>query len=310
MDYAWGNRAILKNGSFFLLPWREGGAAHPVLLTMQAIAPVRFYRNSDEREGILREEGADFFYCVKNGFNDGVFSRRVPTGIHAIFRESEFHGDVYAYISGWLSRVMSHGRAAVAPWMVRLAEETGDLRAEARIPPEAMVWGRHGGEDSFDIPWVQQVVAKVARENPTIRFLFLNTREFPEASGVPNIHFLPATSDPVRKRAFLNTCDAMIHGRQRGETLGMACLECASLGKTVLTYGGSPEVAHLEVLGESAVKYESPEQLLGFLRQPESILDRPTFKAGGGPQVAGRTTPFQEYQPAAAMRKFEEVFLR
>ena len=135
MDYAWGNREVLKNESLFLLPWREEASRHPVLAAMEAIAPVRLYRDPEEREAILREEGADFFYCVKNGFNDGVFSRRVPTGIHAIFRESEFHGDVYAYISDWLSRVMAYGHAAVAPWMVRLAEGIGDLRAEAGIPP-------------------------------------------------------------------------------------------------------------------------------------------------------------------------------
>lgn len=327
MDYAWGNRVILNNESFFLLPWREEAASHPVVAVMQGVAPVRFYRSPDEREGILREEKADFFYCVKNGFNDSVFSRRVPTGIHAIFRESEFHGDVYAYISGWLSQVMSYGQAAVVPWMVRLPEDNGDFRtspreltadtrrqgsevggpksvsgdlwSELEIPKEATVYGRHGGDDSFDIPWVQAAVVAAARNNPNIWFLFLNTRPFEGAAGLPNIRFLPATADPVRKRRFLNTCDAMIHGRQRGETLGMACLEFASLGKPVLTFTGSPELAHLDILGPSAFPYENPEQLKILLRAPDrwSGVEAPKRR-------------FEEYQPEVAMRKFEEVFLR
>jgi glycosyltransferase involved in cell wall biosynthesis len=277
---------------------------------MQKIAPVRFYRNSEEREAILREEAVDFFYCVKNGLNDGVFSRTVPTGVHAIFRESEFHGDVYAYISDWLSRVMAYGRASVAPWMVRLAETTEDLKAEVGIPEGAWVWGRHGGEDSFDIPWVHQGVAEIAQKNPLIWFLFLNTREFAEASGIPNIRFLPGTSDPVRKRAFLNSCDAMIHGRRRGETLGMACLEFAMAGKPVLTYADSPELAHLEILGEAAVRYSNSQELKELLRHPASIIRRPF---GGGDQRAGdgrRISRFKQYQPEAVMGKFEEVFLR
>ena len=87
MDYAWGNREILGNESFFLLPWREGVEFHPVALKMKEIALLRFYRTQDEREGILAEEKADLFFCIKNGFNDGVVSRKVSTGIHAIFRE-------------------------------------------------------------------------------------------------------------------------------------------------------------------------------------------------------------------------------
>lgn len=337
MDYAWGNRAILNNESFFLLPWREEAATHPVVAMMQGVAPVRFYRDPDEQEGILLEEGADFFYCVKNGFYDGIFSRRVPTGIHAIFRESEFHGDVFAYISDWLSRVMAYGRAAVAPWMVRLAKEDGNFRAEQedrradagnqmpdtggrrpevgdpwselKIPREATVFGRHGGEDSFDIPWVQQAVLEVARDHPGIWFLFLNTRPFGDAAGLPNIRFLPATADPVRKRRFLNTCDAMIHGRQRGETLGMACLEFATVGRPVLTYADSPEQAHLEILGDSAVRYGNAHELRKLLQNPASVIRHPTF-GGQSAEDGGSTGKFKEYQPEAAMRKFEEVFLR
>jgi hypothetical protein len=309
MDYALGNRAILNNESFFLLPWREDAEQHPVVGKMREIAALRFYRSADEREGILREEGADFFYCVKNGFNDGVFSRRVPTGIHAIFRESEFHGDVYAYISDWLSQVMAYGRAAVAPWMVRLAEEPGELRAELDIPNEATVYGRHGGDDSFDIPWVQKVVVEAAKNSPNIWFLFLNTRPFGGAAELPNIRFLPATADPDRKRRFLNTCDAMIHGRQRGETLGMACLEFASVGRPVLTYADSPEQAHLEILGDSAVRYGNAHELRKLLQHPASVIRHPTF--GGQRAEDGESTgKFKEYQPEAAMRKFEEVFLR
>ena len=310
---------------------------------MRKIAPFRFYRNPDEREGILQEERTDFFYCIKNGFNDGVFSRRIPTGIHAIFRESEFHGNIYAYVSPWLSDVMSYGKVPWVPHMVRLADEAGCLRTEVGIPKDAVVFGRHGGDDSFDIPWVQRLVVETAKERSDIWFLFLNTRIFPGAEGVPNIRFLPATTDPLQKRRFLNTCDAVLHGRMRGETFGLSCLEFAMLGKPVLTYGGSPEVAHLEILGDSAVRYESGKELKELLwdRSRWSVVGgrkvvvggqwseaggRKTVVGGQGFEaeahrqqttdhrqacISGQATDskFNDYQPEAVMRKFQEVFL-
>ena len=361
MDYAQGNKEILGNQSFFLMPWREGAEDHPVTQRMREIAPLRFYRSPKEREEILREEQADFFYCIKNGFNDGAFSRRVATGIHAIFRESEFHGDIYAFVSPWLSEVMAYGKAPWVPHMVRLAEEAGCLRTEGGerksedggrgseagsqwadvvVPKDAIVFGRHGGDDSFDIPWVQKAVVETAKKRPSVWFLFMNTRNFLGAESLPNIRFLPATADPIAKRKFLNTCDAMLHGRTRGETFGLSCLEFAMLGKPVLTYGGSPEVAHLEILGDSAAVYHNADELRELLCHPSSVFrsrmegerrpggrdQMPDARCqmpedGGQKTDAGIRHPasdlkketarrFKDYQPETVMQKFQEVFLR
>jgi len=303
IDYAQGNREILGNESLFLMPWKEGGEEHPVTKRMRGIAPLRFYRTAEEREAILTEEKADFFYCIKNGFNDGVLSRNTPTGIHAIFRESEFHGDIYAYVSPWLSEVMAYGKAPWVPHMVRLAEEVGDLKEEVGIPKNEVVFGRHGGDDSFDIPWVHKAVVETARKHPQIWFLFLNTRKFPGDMGLPNIRFLPPTTDPIRKRLFLNSCDAMLHGRMRGETFGLSCLEFAMIGKPVLTYAGSPERAHLEILGDTAVRYKNAKELCELLRCPAGPRGLKT-------EPRGRMEKFEPYQPEVVMQKFEQVFLK
>lgn len=295
MDYAEGNREILGNESLFLMPWREGGEQHPVAERMKGIASLRFYRTTEEREGILKEEKADFFYCIKNGFNDGVFSKNVPTGIHAIFRESEFHGDIYAYVSPWLSEVMACGKAPWVPHMVRLTDEVGDLRAEFGIPKNEAVFGRHGGDDSFDVPWVQKAVVETARKHPQIWFIFLNTRVFPGATGLPNIRFLPATIDPIRKRLFFNSCEAMLHGRMRGETFGLSCLEFASTGRKVLTYSGSPELAHLGILGEAGLPYANERELRELLKRPAD-----SFRHGQN---------FEHFSPKPVMRQFQKVFL-
>jgi len=317
------------------MPWREGAEMHPVTQAMRGIAPLHFYRTPEERESILRNEQADFFYCIKNGFNDSAFSSKVSTGVHVIFRESEFHGDVYAYVSPWLSEVMAYGKAPWVPHMVRLAEDDGDLRTEAGgrkpaagdrwsevgIPNDATVFGRHGGDDSFDIPWVQEAVVETAKENPDIWFLFLNTREFPGTARVSNIRFLPATADPILKRRFLNSCDAMLHGRQRGETFGLSCLEFAVLGKPVLTYAGSPERAHLEILGEAGVRYRNVQELRKLLEDRGRWSEvgvrklqrhrKPTTNNQQPPVPANMANSnLKQYQSESVMRKFEQVFLK
>lgn len=300
-DYARGSREILGHEPFFLLPWQEGAARHPVARAMALAAPVRFYRAASERENILREEKADFFYTIKNGWNDGVFSRRVPTGVHAIFRESEFHGDIYAYVSPWLARIMAHGQTPYVPHMICLPAPVGNLRGELGIPADAPVVGRHGGDDSFDISWVQQTVVQAARENHDLHFVFLNTRKFPGAERAANIHFLPPTGDFARKRAFLETADVMLHARKRGETFGLACLEFAVCGKQVLTFGGSPETAHLEILGEWAVRYANRCELSERLKYLSRNIQR------GSP--ADPDPRFHPYRPESVMEKFQSVFL-
>lgn len=294
MDYAWGSREILGHEPFFLLPGRPGAEGHPVVAAMRGTAPVRFYQTPEERENILREEGTDFFYCIKNGCNDGVSSPQVTTGVHAIFRESEFHGDIYAYVSPWLSEVMSYGKAAWVPHMVRLTEGGGSLRHELGIPAGAVVFGRHGGEDSFDLPIAQQAILEVARDHPERYFLLLNTRPFGKAHRHPNIIFLPPTADPRRKRAFLDTCDAMVHGRCRGETFGLSVAEFAFLGKPVFTYPDSPEQGHIAWVPANRFHYRSPRELVKMLTnfEPETV-----------------PSPCGTLAPAEVMKMFRQVFL-
>ena len=301
IDYARGNQEILGNESLFLLPQREGGEAHPVVHRMKSVARVRFYKSKEEREEILKQEKADFFYCIKNGHADGVVSKTVPTGIHAIFRESQFHGDVYAYVSPWLSEVMSYGKTPWVPHMVSLGSAEYDLRKQLNIPTEAKVFGRHGGEDSFDISWVQKAIVEVSQKNPLTHFIFLNTRTFSGSLGKRNIHFLPGTSDPGIKRSFVDACDAMIHARTRGETFGLSCMEFAVLGKKVLTYSESPEKAHLELLGKAALPYKDASTLAKWLS-----LNRFDYQLS----IEAFREAAMNYGPNHVMNKFREVFLR
>lgn len=261
--YDYGRHLGTRTGieTMILLPRSRTTRCPELAQKFRATFAVREYQDWREADEILAQESVDALYCIKNGWDDGVVSRSLPTLVHAIFPEADFHGDAYVYVSAWLSRVMTGGAAGWIPHMVDLPEISGDLRGELGIPAGSVVFGRHGGGDSFDIPWVPAVIRTCLLRRPDIWFLFLGTQAHPELARHPRVRFLPPTVDVTRKRNFLNTCDGMIHARKRGETFGLAVAEFAVLGKPVFTWAGSPERAHLEMLGEGNFLYRDGADL-------------------------------------------------
>src|SRR5674476_774086 len=85
--------------------------------------------------------GLDFLYMIKAGLRDDrIPSRGVRYGVHAVFPYCEPHGDVYAYVSRWLSACMSRGRLPYVPHIVELPNVNGDLRESLGIPASAVMF--------------------------------------------------------------------------------------------------------------------------------------------------------------------------
>ncbi len=294
-DYAAAARRFLGVQPFALLPHCPDVEKNPVFQKFSAAFPTFTYRTDAEREGILREQKADLLYATKAGWVDEAVSKAVPTAIHAVFLENAFHGDIYAYISSWLSQVMTYGEAGWVPYMVDLPEPQGDMRAALNIPADAVVFGRYGGAETFDIVWVQKLVVELAQKNSRLHFVFMNTNRFGPA--LPNVHFLPGTADLAQKARFIATSDAMLHARYCGETFGLAVAEYSCLNKPIFTFEHSPDRHHLEVLGTRAFRYrdadELRKQILGFTPDPQ-----------------GDWRVFAELcRPVNVMQQFKRVFL-
>lgn len=155
----------------------------------------------------------------------------VPTLVHCVFCNYGSKGNVRAAISPYI-----HQPAPVLSNIVHVdTDERGDLRTELGIPSSAIVIGRYGGMNTFNVPFVVDHVAPYARAHPDVYFLFMNTRRFTTDPAPSNILFLPASRDVNYKTKFVRTCDAMLHARADGETHGMACGEFALLGRPVIT---------------------------------------------------------------------------
>ena len=108
--------------------------------------------------------------------------------------------------------------------------------------------------------------------------------------------FIPGTYDLLRKAAFINSCDAMLHARKRGETFGIAIGEFSSKSKRIITYAYSPEREHYRILGDKAVLYRDEETLLNILLS--------TSKEEGDLDCYSK-----QFSPEAVMPIFSKVFL-
>ena len=266
LDYARLNRSVLGNESVLCLPdWPEY-AGNPMLQKWREEFPVILYRDKNDLGRKLEKEGAEVVYLTKPGPWDGVLVPRLKNCIHAQFLSDEIHGDAYAYLSSWMSRAMTGREDSFVPFFVPQFVSEEDLRGKLGIPKGAKVFGRHGGWDTFNIPFARRAVVEHARNYTEDHFVFLNTEPIRESERFPNVHNLSATVDPLEKAKFLATCDAMLHARWHGETFGLAVGEFAVLGKPVITFAGSRERAHLEMLGGQSLQYRHADELIKILR--------------------------------------------
>jgi hypothetical protein len=295
-DYADFNESLLGNESVIFTPHHSPVHHQKVFPKFFNRFPVSMYDTREELADLVQRLGIDVMYFIKQGDNDGLLVPGCKNVVHAVFQYYEPHGHAYAYISEWLSNVVSKGQVPFVPHMVRPPQDlSSHLRQELGIPEDATVFGRHGGSDTFDIDGVQTVVQRVAQEAPNTYFIFMNTNRFCEPRR--NVIFLEGTSDPVLKQRFINTADCMLHARAAGETFGLAVAEFSVSNKPVLTWSKSRERAHLDILGDKALLYHGGpdlfEQLLSFDRSQQRNWDAYS----------------EHFSPEPVMKKFAEVFL-
>jgi hypothetical protein len=289
-DYARCNEELLGNRSLILCPAQADRRA---LQRFCERFSVCLYRSRRDLEWLLR--GVDLYYVQDHGDEPPGGRARPPHGrlaVHCVFEARQPHGDVYAAISDWVAEHRGAPGTPVVPYMVQVPDLDGDLRDELGVPRDATVLGRHGGFETFDIPFVHAAVRAAALERGDLWFLFLNTRRFADH---PRIVHLPACIEPERKVAFVNSCDAMLHARAEGETFGLAVAEFSARNKPVITWLGSPDRAHIEVLGTKGLYYRDAGSLLRILR---------AFRP-----VQGDFDAFsRRFAPAVVMQSFARVF--
>lgn len=255
---------------------------------------VESYNTKDQINNILLKNKSDYFFAIKGGRKDGVVSNVCKNLIMAvgICSPSDMHGDRYAFCSDWLQRV-SGSFADVVPHMINLPEVNNDLRKELNIPNNAIVYGRSGGTETFDLFFVRDAINEVVNLKTNLYFLFQNTDKFIDHSRVI---FLPPNPDMNYKTKFINTCDACLHARQVGESFGLVCGEFSARNKPVITFFNSPERNHIEVLGNKGIYYSNIEEIKNILLtfKPDNTIDWNCYR---------------KYYPQPVMKKFVDFYL-
>lgn len=306
-DYAKYNQEILGNESVITYCKTYGeekdmGNEQEVVEALEKQFKVISYRAGDLSKKI-DDEKADVAYFIKSGQKEGGlppmpgtdsdFPVNCKTAVHAVFQFYEPHGDRYAYISEWLSKQMTNGEVPFVPHIVNLPEPNGDYRKALGIREDQIVIGRLGGYYTFDIPEVKEYIKRFVVNNDKYVFLFIGTEPFVDH---PNVKFVKEIHSPQKKSNFINTCDAMLHARQRGESFGLSIAEFLSQGKPVMAWNGGHDKNHTEMLKDSGLLYNNINELNDMMNNIKSYNQ--DWKA--------RTLDFT---PDAVMKKFKDVFL-
>jgi hypothetical protein len=222
---------------------------------------VFYYENMNDVDNIVINNSVTHLFIEKAGDWDGILSSKCKNIIHCVFSTAQPHGQVYTPIGNTINN-LCNSKYPVLPYMVTLPYNNENLRDLLHIPKEAIVFGRYGGKESFDIPFVHDVIEKILKVRKDIYFLFMNTAIFYEHS---NIIYLEGSSDMTYKRKFINTCDVLLHARDRGETFGLTCGEFSICKKPVITWAYSRENEHLLILKEKAVLYRNSADLYNII---------------------------------------------
>jgi len=286
-DYAFYNQSILRNRSIVAVPANTTDLAS--LDKFRAICPVYLYQNLEELYSIPH----DLFYAIKYGFNDSIINPYKKSCIHVVFPSCDPHGDVYAYVSKWLRD--NHGpQHNYVSHMINLPDHNLNLKSQLNIDESSMIFGWYGG-NNFEIPFARQAVIDIASSRNDIVFLFMNQEPFCE---LKNIIFLHPNTDNNFKVALINTCDIMIHARERGETFGLAIGEFSSKNKPVITYDKSPERCHIDILGDKGLYYSDYSSLYSIIN---SINKKDI--------ISSDWNCYKDYNPETIINQFKQVFI-
>lgn len=250
---------------------------------------LRPIRSITDIETVTKD--VDFAYFQRSGYKD-FLPKNTRTGVHSVFAVDEPHGDVYAYISSWLSHYMSDFKTPYVPYIVDLPKATGNFRKHLGISDEQIVIGRYGGYTTFDLDFAKQAVRVITDHRKDVVFLMLNTKPFILHN---NVIYLKPIYDLQKKSNFINTCDGFLHARIGGESFGLSILEPLLFNKPVLSWYNGTDKNHLELFAGTGLLYDHRNLI-------RKLLNIRRFNGTYAAIV-------EQFNPYTVINKFKEVFL-
>ena len=257
--FAINNQKILKNESIIIYNSTAVDNQNEAIMEFKKNFKIYKIKNFEELNVLNERLKLDFIYFQRDGAKDKLL-RNCKNLIHAVFPQNlfQYHGHAYVYISKWLSKTCSNSKIPYSNYSINLSKSKKNLRKKLNIPKYAKVFGYHGGENSFDLQFVKDVVKKISSEKENIYFLFMNVKKF---TSNKNVIFLKGSFNIKKKKEFINSCDAMLHARSLGESFGISCVEFAICNKPIITYGFCRQRAHFDLCKKNIISYYSYDDL-------------------------------------------------
>jgi hypothetical protein len=253
--YAKNNQKILKNKSIIF--YNSTALDNRIEAIKEFKKKFKTFKISSisDLERINESLKLDYIYFQRDGAKDRTV-KNTKNIIHAVFPQNifQYHGSNYAFISKWLTKTCSNNKFPFVPLPVQLLKNNQNLRSKLKITKNAKVFGYHGGETSFDLHFVRDVIKKVVKKDKNIYFLFMNIKKF---FNHKRVIFIKGTFNQSQKVKFINSCDAMLHARSLGESFGLSCAEFAIKNKPIFTYGYCRQRAHFEICKGNIIPYYS-----------------------------------------------------
>tara|TARA_B110000037_G_scaffold211304_1_gene262710 strand:- start:538 stop:1530 length:993 start_codon:yes stop_codon:yes gene_type:complete len=305
-DYAKYNEEILCNKSYIIcftekkqqeLNWPTTKASYSKFKERFEIIEID---DISEMKNIIANKSLTHFYTLTHGgadiydFNNIDIWNNCKTIKHCVFNTKYQESDCYIGISDYLNKHYNTN-IPVVPHIIHFSTNIFDnLRKKLNIPENAIILGRHGGNTTFNIKYVHECIKEILNDREDIYFLFLNTDKFYEHK---QIIYLEKTTDENEKQKFINTCDAMIHGRLDGEIFSIAMGEFSIKNKPIITTKKG-YLGHVHIMGNKAIWYNNKEELTQIFHNIERLIkSRSDWNA------------YKTYSPEKVMKIFKEICL-
>ena len=251
---------------------------------------------------IIIQESIDYFYNMN--YNN-IFVKNCPNLFHIYNNIDQiplFHNYKFASMSHSLA-VSVNKNIPIVPFMIDIENNNqikDNLRSFLNIPEDAIVIGRYGAPENFDINTVYEVINEYIDKMDNVYFLFSNTYNFFNINH-PKIIFLNLELNKENKIKFISTCNAMIHASSNGSTFGTEIGEFSSLNKPIITtYAMKNQYTneHIDILKDSAILYKYKEDLINILLNIRYLIN-----------LKDNWTKYTDYTPIKVMKQFMKVFI-
>jgi hypothetical protein len=310
IDYAYYNQKYLNNISYLAFgkkqdnePWNTLYYKNILDNTFESLKlkfNLLYYKDYNELENHIIKEQFDGMYHIKSGEPIGFHSKNTKNLVHAVFPQpiQNIHGEKYAYVSKWLSDNYGYSKIPHVPHMINVPKIDINsskirIRQKYNIPNDAFVFGRIGGYNDFNLPFVYDAINDALNTRKNLYFIFICTKPF---ISHKRVLFIDPIYDIKEKYAHISACDAMIHARHHGETFGLAIAEFCSMNKPIVTWKFGAGQGYIDILKKDAIYYRNQNELFDILNNFEVEKDK-------------NYNSYEEFSPKNVMSKFETVFL-